>query len=172
MMISFNIKAKKEHFVLEEAIKTLDTHVDMTRSALLFRMIDEGLKVDDWEEIRVKLFAFKTKMAEPKNTFVTFQAKLDKENNDKLTQIRKNILNDIKDLKVLQNQYLLQLLMKNYLSVLRKNKLKVGNKDVKCEFNGPDMASILFEMMLSDRGSEYLDDIKDIMIKWVKENEK
>ena len=109
-----NIKSNWKHASLEYQIKKLDTSQDVSRSAILIREIKAAENVTDWKEIRGLLL--KVERLDVAPTFSNLQAKYDDESAETLERVKRQILVDLsEDLKVLQTQYLVQLLMANYL---------------------------------------------------------
>ena len=81
--------------------------------------------------------------------------------------MKKDILGQIDTLKVLQTQYLLQLLQANYLEVLKQALVSIKSDGVReAEVDLPEMAKIFTEMMLMDKESEKLVQIRKILVDW------
>lgn len=71
------------------------------------------------------------------------------------------------ELKVVQKQYLLQLLLGNYILYLKNQRIKLKfNNIIGEELSMPDMAKILVEMMLTDSKCKELEQISKILINW------
>ncbi|MGI6235792.1 MAG: hypothetical protein ACOYI6_11175 [Christensenellales bacterium] len=169
MKNAINVKVNWKHLSLEYQIRELDSSQDLSRTALLFRMIETGKDVEDWN--KVKLLLQKVKKIEKAPVFTNFHARYDSMTLEKLEGIKEKILYDLKDdIKVLQQQYMLQLLMCNYLEKLKTEVLNVGEKINSEEIDAPEMVKILVEMILLDKDSSSINEIKDILVKWKNDN--
>ncbi len=169
MKNNINIKVNWRHVSLEYQIRKYDGSQDLSRTALLFRMVEAAVDVEDWNT--VKLLLPKIEKLEEAPGFTNFQAKCDSKTFEKLEGIKEKILYDLKDdIKVLQQQYMLQLLMCNYLEKLKIEVLNVGEKTSSEEIDAPDMVKILVEMILLDKDSSSINEIKDILVKWKNDN--
>ena len=110
MKNNINIKVNWRHVSLEYQIRKYDGSQDLSRTALLFRMVEAAVDVEDWNT--VKLLLPKIEKLEEAPGFTNFQAKCDSKTFEKLEGLKEKILYDLKDdIKVLQQQYMLQLLM-------------------------------------------------------------
>ena len=58
----------------------------------------------------------------------------------------------------------------NYLKKLKIEVLNVGEKTSSEEIDAPDMVKILVEMILLDKDSSSINEIKDILVKWKNDN--
>lgn len=100
------------------------------------------------------------------------QAKYSDTVEEKLNKIRKKMLMDLKKhgLKVLQAQYMVLLLQTNYLQSLKREKLMISSEKQLEEdtMSLPSMAACLVEIMLQDKDSEALAEIKRILVEWRK----
>lgn len=163
-----SIKPSWKHASLEHQIKELDTSQEMSRSAITCRAIAFAREVSDWSHIKEKLSGIPKLDIEVPGSM---QARLDEESTEALEDIiRPRILEDLTDLKILQNQYLLQLVWQNYLGVLQSKVLAVGAEEkIESEnVTGPDMVKLLVEMILLNRETDAksINQIKNILIDW------
>lgn len=163
-----NIKSNWKHCALEHLIKRFDTAQDLSRGAMLFRMIRTADKVQDWRTIKSLLS--KIERLEEAPSFSNFQAKYDDETAGMLERVKEKILLDLKDdnLKLLQTQYLLQLLQLNYLKELEKETLAIridGQVDIN-DIDAPELVKLLVEIILIDKNSDALSQIKTILVDW------
>lgn len=162
-----NIKSNWKHASLEYQIKKLDTSQDVSRSAILIREIKAAENVTDWKEIKGLLL--KVERLDVAPTFSNLQAKYDDESAETLERVKRQILVDLsEDLKVLQTQYLVQLLMANYLEELKKEALAIraGQQVESEDIDVPEMGRLFVEMILLDKDSDALREIKNILVEW------
>lgn len=167
-----NVRCNWKHSTLEYLIKQADGAQDMTRSGLLKRMVLLAEPVKDWMPIYESLCGLKFEKSAPE--FTNWQAKYDDEIAQKLAQIRDDAQKSLKTggviRRTLQTQFLLQLLMFNYLEHLRHMRVSLdGDEEVEEAIDLPAMASIFTAMMLTDKDGEALKKIKKILIDWRKE---
>ena len=166
---NINIKVNWRHISLEYQIRKYDSSQDLSRTALLFRMVEAALDVEDWN--KVKILLPKIEKLEEAPSFTNFQAKCDSNTFERLEGIKNKILIDLKgSIQVLQQQYFLQLIMCNYLEKLKTEVLNVGEKVKNEEIDAPEMVKILVEMILLDKNSSFINEIKDILVKWKNDN--
>lgn len=165
-----NIKSNWKHATLEYLIKKEDPSQDMSRAAVFEREVNAAENVGDWREIQVLLS--KLKRVEKVPVFTNLQAKYSDTVEEKLNKIRKKMLMDLKKhgLKVLQAQYMVLLLQTNYLQSLKREKLIISSEKQLEEDSVtlPEIAAIFVEVMLQDKDSEALAEIKKILIEWRK----
>ena len=55
MKNAINVKVNWKHLSLEYQIRELDSSQDLSRTALLFRMIETGKDVEDWNKVKLLL---------------------------------------------------------------------------------------------------------------------
>lgn len=163
----FNVKCSQKHAMLEYLIKDIDTSQDTSRTALLERFIETATKVKDWMDVYKALSTVDWSIEVPKLT--TWQAKCD---GDALQKIRRSIEKDLINggviTKVLQNQFLLQMLMAAYLVELQKQRICISAKG-KCveeDITIPMMFSLFSELVLTDKNCDTLLKIRDLLIDW------
>lgn len=162
----FNVKCNHKHSVLEHLIRNLDTSQETSRTALLERFIETANDVEDWMEIYPMLSAIEWSVDVPELT--TWQAKCSE---DALRKVRNSIEKDLKKggviTKVLQSQFFLQLLMAAYLEELKRRRVSVKTKCIdEADITIPQMAELFTELILTDRNSDAILKIRDILVDW------
>ena len=161
----FNVKCNWKHAAQEYEIKKLDPAQDMSRSAVFVRMVDAAQNISNWKEIQALLSNVKKNEKMPIVT--SFQAHYDEITEAKLEHVKKDILGQIDNLKILQTQYLLQLLQANYLKALKKALVSIKSDGVgEAEIDLPEMAKIFTEMILKDKDCDELVMIRKILVEW------
>lgn len=168
-----NTKCNPKHCTLEYKIKKEDPTFEMSRADLLKRFVQEGEKVEDW--MVPYSWLGEIELDEDAPQFTNWQAKYDEETARKLVDVKKNMQQSLQTggviTKVLQTQFMLQLLMVNYLESVKKAKLRIKSDNTVAEEIGlPEMSAIFTEMMLSDRDCESLKEIRTILLKWRNRN--
>ena len=165
----FSSKSNPKHCDLEAKIKSIDQNQDKSRSALLARFASAAEGVTDWMPYYYLLGDVEHVDDAPQ--FNSWQAHYDSDTDKKLKTIRQNMERSLKEggviTKVLQTQFMLQLLMINYLECLKKSILTIkADKQVDEEIGLPEMAAIFTEMILTDRDNEALKEIRKILVEW------
>ena len=163
-----NIKTNWRHSTLEFLIKKFDSSQDMSRAAVFEREVRAAQGIKNWKEIQLSLSDLEKSDDIP--VFTSLQARISDEIFEILAEVKKEILKQLGEdgsLKVLQTQYMVQLLQANYLQILKQNKLAIKS-DVMVEenINLPEMASLFTEMMLKDKDCEELRQIRKILVDW------
>lgn len=164
-----NITCNWRHCTLEYLIKTSDSSQDMSRQALLKRYLKAAEGIDDWNPAHTCLMDLKKEKDAPE--FTNFQAKYDEQTSEVLSDVRSKMERSLKQAgiitKVLQNQYMVQLLMVNYLEFLKKQKVTLkADRMVDEKIDLPEMSAIFTEMILTDRECEELKKIRKILVNW------
>lgn len=164
-----NTTCNSKHCSLEKWIKEEDPAQDKSRAGYFKRAVLVAEPVDDWVSMATLLSDLKLDKDAPQ--FTNFQAKYDSETREALNVIKEKMQkslikgNIIK--RVLQTQYMLQLLMINYIEHIRAKKLTIkADKMVDDEIDLPEMAALFTEMILTDRDCEALKQIRRIMVDW------
>lgn len=161
-----NIKSNWKHSTFEYLIKKVDSSQDMSRSAVFEREVKAARGVDNWKAIQATLSDLKK---EEVPIFTSFQAKYDDETAEILEGVKKDILTQLEgSLKVLQTQYMVQLLQANYLETLKREKvaLKADEFVEETDVDLPEMSKIFTEMMLKDKECSELKQIRKILVDW------
>lgn len=162
-----NIKSNWRHCTFEYLIKKYDPSQDMSRAAVFEREVKAARGVDNWKRIQALLSDLKKEEKAP--VFTGLQAKYSDETAEILEEVKKNILEQLAGtLKILQTQYMVQLLQANYLEVLKREKaaLKMDGSVDEENVDMPEMAKILTEMMLTDKDCDALMQIRKILVDW------
>lgn len=162
-----NIKSNWKHSTFEYLIKKLDSSQDLSRSAVFEREVKAARGVKNWRKVQATLADLHREEDAPIVT--SFQAKYDNETAKILEEVKKDILEQLSDtLKVLQTQYMVQLLQANYLEVLKREKvsLKADKFVDETDIDLPEMAKIFTEMMLKDKECSELKQIRKILVDW------
>ena len=164
-----NVKTSWKHAALEYQIKQLDRAQDMTRSGLFKRAVLLAEPVKDWMPVYASLCGLKFEKDAPE--FTNWQARYDDETSHRLAQIKEDAQGSLKAggiiKRTIQTQFLLQLLMLNYLEYLRRMRISLADGKVgEGTIDLPTMSSIFTEMMLTDRGCNALKEIQKILIIW------
>lgn len=166
-----NVTCNWRHCTLEYRIRRVDGSQDMSRQAMLKRYLIAAEEVADWKPVH-ELLGNLTREKDAPN-FTNYQARYDEKTANILLKVKEKMETSLKEAgvitKVLQNQYMLQLLMENYLTYLKKAKLslksdRTGNNEE--EIGLPEMSAIFTEMMLTDRDCEALKNIRSILVDW------
>lgn len=167
---SLSWKCNKKHVLLEHKIRELDPNQDMTRAGITNRaiMAARNLSVDSWKEVRDELPAL-LKSPGPEIAIPTaMQVKIAEELSDDLAIIEETIKRSL-DLDVLQTQFEIQLLWKNYLKYLTTNAVNVGeSKTNVSDLTGPEMVQRLVHILLLNREVDrhIIEQIKSILLEW------
>ena len=72
-----------------------------------------------------------------------------------------------------QTRFLIEILFLHYLNCLKKDTMIVGDKENLSDLTGPEMAKILFEILLLDReqDKDTIQNMKELLLKWRNNNE-
>ena len=162
-----NIKSNWKHSTFEYFIKKVDSSQDMSRSAVFERAVKAARGVDNWKVIQATLSDLKKEDEAP--IFTSFQAKYNDETAEILERVKKDILKQLEgSLKVLQTQYMVQLLQANYLETLKREKvaLKADELIQEKDVDLPEMSKIFTEMILKDKDCSELKQIRKILVDW------
>ncbi len=165
----FSSKCNPKHCDVEFDIKTLDQNPEKSRSALLERFTAAAESITDWMPTYYLLSNIEHHENAPQ--FDSWQARYSAETGRKLQTIRQSMEKSLKEggviTRVLQKQFMLQLLMVNYLESLKKDILTIkSNKMVNEDISLPEMSAIFTEMMLTDRDCDALKEIRRILVDW------
>ena len=164
-----NTTCNSKHCSLEKWIKDEDPAQDKSRAGYFKRAVFVAETVDDWVPMATLLSDLKLDKDAPH--FTNFQAKYDSETRQALDKVKEKMQKSLIDgriiKRVLQTQYMLQLLMINYLEHIRANKLTIkADKQVDEEISLPEMSAIFTEMMLTDKDCDALKEIRRILVDW------
>ena len=165
----FSSKCNPKHCDVEFEIKIFDQNPEKSRSALLERFTVAAESKTDWMPTYYLLPNIVHHEDAPQ--FDSWQAKYSAETGERLQTIRKNMEKSLKEggviTRVLQTQFMLQLLMVNYLESVKKDILAIkADKMVDEEITLPEMSAIFTEMMLTDKDCDALKGIRKILVDW------
>ena len=168
-----NTKCNTKHCTLEFLIKEQDPAQDLSRAGILKRSVLAAEHIEDWMPSATLLTDLKLEEKAPQ--FSNFQAEYDAETREKLDVIKKKMQKSLMNggviTKVLQTQYMLQLLEINYLESLKEAKRSLKAKINEEKIGLPEMSAIFTEMMLTDRECPEIEEIRIILLDWRKANE-
>ena len=149
--------------MLEYKIKEIDPSQDMSRSAVFHREVIAADNVD-WAAVQRTLSNLEKD--EQVQVFTNMQANYDDHTASMLDKVRKDMLSQLDNIKVLQTQYMVLLLQANYLDVLRKQRLTLKESIDGNSITIPEMAKLFAELVLTDKDSQHLKDIGNILVTW------
>ena len=165
-----NTTVNAKHCTLERFIRAEDPAQDKSRAGYFKRAVLVGKAVDDWKPIATLLSDLKLDKDAPQ--FTNFQAKYDNETREALDVVKEKMQKSLIEggiiKRVLQTQYMLQLLMCAYLEHIRANKLTIKTDKMVDEeaIDLPEMSALLTKMMLTDRDCDELKEIRKILVDW------
>lgn len=161
-----NIKSNWKHNTLEYLIKQNDPSQDMSRAAVFEREVRAAQGVNNWKEISVLLLYMVKEDDAP--IFTGLQAKYTDEIASILEEVKKNILDQLSDsIKILQTQYMVQLLQMNYLQKLKRSKVSLQPEHIDVDdVDIPEMMKIITQIILTEKNSQSLKDIRTILVEW------
>lgn len=162
-----NIKSNWKHCTFEYLIKKYDASQDMSRAAVFEREVYAAKEVSDWKCIQRILSDLRKEEDAP--IFTGMQAKYSDETAQILEKVKEDILFQLKDsIKILQTQYLIQLLQANYLEKLKQKRIEIKNDTSFEEENVdlPGMASLFVELMLTNKDCDELKNIRKTLVDW------
>lgn len=169
---NLNIKCNIKHWTLENMIKRIDSSVEMTRSNLFSRYIDEAADITDWVTVYRSLTQLQLDQSAAQ--FSNYQCKYSNETEVKYLKVLQNMQESLINAKiitkVLQTQFALQLIMQNYLLKITKAKAMVKDSDDVEKISLPNMAATLTEMMLVNPDCDEIRQINNILLDWRKRN--
>lgn len=156
----------------EQLIKELDPHQDLSRPAIFNRAIEKAKAIteQEWIELSVQLKKFKNNVPKDINAPTAIQMRVDDALTDDLVMIENKIITAL-NLRTLQTRYEVEILEYQYLEVLKKDVLIVGEKNElpsETDLNGPEMVKRLVEILLLNRESDKkaIEKIKTILLEW------
>lgn len=156
----------------EQLIKELDPHQDLSRPVIFNRAIEKAKAIteQEWIELSVQLKKFKNNVPKDINAPTAIQMRVHDALTDDLVMIENKIITAL-NLRTLQTRYEVEILEYQYLEVLKKDVLIVGEKNElpsETDLNGPEMVKRLVEILLLNRESdiEAIEKIKTILLEW------
>lgn len=165
-----NVKINHKHSTCEYHIRKIDPAQDMSRSGILQRAVRAAVGVQDWPAVQVSL----AELQEQKGArmVTSFQARYDDSTAQLLDEVREEMLRQLQDagrLKILQTQYMVLLLLANYLRKLREAQelaLKADSTGDRGDDSLSEIVKNLVDMILVDPECAELEDIRSILIRW------
>lgn len=166
MSKKLNIRSNWKHSTLEYLIRKNDPSPDMSRGAVYERAVKAAQGIENWKEYQV--FLHNMKKEEKAQVFNSYQVKICDEVEQIRETIRSEILKQLTDINVLQEQYMVQLLLANYLEKLKQEKLMLNSENhiEETEVDLPEMSAIFMEIALKDKDCEVLREIRKILVEW------
>lgn len=173
-----SIKPNRKHSILERLIKEVDSSQDFSRSSFTCRALEYSVDVGNWIEIKHELDFLKdiTDIDIPTSMNIRLDERAVMLLNDKVRpQMEQQLKNAGVIKKVLQNQYMLQLLWLRYLKVVKEKALDVGEEKstMADKITAPDMFKVLAEIVLLNReeDAETIEKMKIILAGWRNKND-
>lgn len=164
-----NVKCNSKHCTLEYLTKQFDTSQDVSRSGIFKRAVMAAETVENWMDVYNLLSNLKIEESAPK--FTNWQAAYDEDTANILARVKQSMQKQLKAsgviTRVLQTQFMLQLLMANYLEHLKQEKLSIkADKMLNEEITIPEISAVFTEMILTDKDCEALKEIRKILVEW------
>lgn len=172
-----NVKINSKIFTLERHIRSLDRAQDISRASILKNAVISAKEVEDWGPIYQDLTKLEVEKNASVNNNSSWQAKYDEKIGGTLETVREKMFNSLVENEIissiLQKSFFLQLLLMNYYSLLKLKQI-----DCECEGEGeaedkenitiPEIAACFTELILTDKDSRTLQEIKKLLINWKK----
>ncbi len=158
-------KANWKHVALKQAILALDRSQDNSVSGITCRAIEVTLShtANDWLADRENLpTVSEGDVAVP----LTMQARIPADMADDLAKIRENIINALPDVTILHTQYLIQLLWTAYLKYLKEKAIATSSSLDRDDVTLPQLMGIITEIMLIDKNSLELAEMRRLAAAW------
>jgi len=155
---------------LEYLIKKEKTSVSTSRNEMLPRYVNEAMKVNNNDWVRIYDLWCNLKPEKEASSFTNYQAYCGEDTAKNLEKIRTKVLKSLKDsrnINAVRTQFLLQIIMMNYYDNLLRNKLVVKDDSGESEhIDLPQMAAIFTKMALTDKDCSELNEIRKILEAW------
>lgn len=155
----------------EQLIDEIDPHQDLSRPGKFNRAIAKAKtnSIEDWASRAKGLKRFKNNIPEGVSVPTALQMKVEDTLVSDLLVVEETIKEAL-NLSTLQTRYEVEILEFNYLEVLKKEVLEVGEaKDGECtDLNGPEMVKILVQILLLNRDSDMavIEKVKEALLEW------
>ena len=164
-----NVKADWRLHTVEYLVKALDNSQDLSRLAIIQRATDIGVNVTDWLPAYNWLCGLKPESQAP--AFATYQVRSDPETARRLEIIRSSMFSSLKKAGLissrLQTQYMLKLLLINYLLYLQRGKIEVRSDDItENDMTIPELAATFAELILTEKDGDTMAALKKILVDW------
>lgn len=155
----------------EQLIDEIDPHQDLSRPGKFNRAIAKAKtnSIEDWASRAKGLKRFKNNIPEGVSVPTALQMKVEDTLVSDLLVVEETIKEAL-NLSTLQTRYEVEILEFNYLEVLKKEVLEVGEaKDSETtDLNGPEMVKILVQILLLNRDSDkaVIEKVKEALLEW------
>ena len=155
----------------EQLIDEIDPHQVLSRPGRFNRAIAKAKtnSIEDWTLCAKGLKRFKNNIPEGVSVPTALQMKVEDALVSDLLVVEETIKEAL-NLSTLQTRYEVEILEFNYLEVLKKEVLEVGEaKDGdSTDLNGPEMVKILVQILLLNRDSDktVIEKVKEALLEW------
>ena len=168
-MQKISLKVGWRHALLEKEIRQYSTP-DASRGDILEKCISVGKTCTDWTMPYKMLSRLRVENA-PEDYSTSWQCPISDESASDLEEIKMQIQMNLNEhgiiVQKIQQQYVLQLLMANLVEELKGESLKVKEKEnISTNLTIPEIMATLTELVLTDRDSDTLIKIKNILLDW------
>ncbi len=168
-MQKLSFKAGWRHALLENEIRKYII-LNASRGDILEKCISVGKTCTDWSKPYKLLSRLRVENA-PEDYSTSWQCPISDESASDLEEIKMQIQMNLNEhgiiVQKIQQQYVLQLLMANLVEELKGESLKVKEKEnVSTNLTIPEIMATLTELVLTDRDSDTLIKIKNILLDW------
>ena len=155
----------------EQLIDEIDPHQDLSRPGKFNRAIAKAKtnSIEDWALRAKGLKRFKNNIPEGVSVPTALQMKVEDTLVSDLLVVEETIKEAL-NLSTLQTRYEVEILEFNYLEVLKKEVLEVGESKNggSTDLNGPEMVKILVQILLLNRDSDkaVIEKVKEALLEW------
>lgn len=168
-MQKLSLKVGWRHALLENEIRK-HSMLNASRGDILEKCISVGKTCTDWSKPYKLLSRLRVENA-PEDYSTSWQCPISDESASDLEEIKMQIQMNLNEhgiiVQKIQQQYVLQLLMANLVEELKGESLKVKEKEnVSTNLTIPEIMATLTELVLTDRDSDTLIKIKNILLDW------
>lgn len=157
----------------ENLINEIDLN-NYSRSVRFNDAIEKAKSLSDgaWEELLSELNELKRKLPSDIDVPQSFKVKVEDDMEESFHEVEKNLKRALK-LSRPRTRFLIEILFLHYLNCLKKDTMIVGDKEILSDLTGPEMAKILFEILLLDReqDKDTIQNMKELLFKWRNNND-
>ena len=157
--------------------ENLINEIDLTHYSRSVRFNDalehaKSLSDGAWEELLSELNELKRKLPSDIDVPQSFKVKVEDDMEESFHEVEKNLKRALK-LSRPRTRFLIEILFLHYLNCLKKDTMIVGDKEILSDLTGPEMAKILFEILLLDReqDKDTIQNMKELLFKWRNNND-
>lgn len=144
-----------------------------SRSVRFNDAIEKAKSLSDgaWEELLSDLNEFKKRLPCHMEIPQSFKVKVEDDMEESFHEVENNLKRALK-LSRPRTRFLIEILFLHYFNCLKKDTMIVGDKEILSDLTGPEMAKILFEILLLDReqDKDTIQNIKELLLKWRNNN--